>query len=130
MSGLIGRHWFGLLAAGAAAWMLAGVPAASSATAGYTAPSANIGHPQAVKYPMDAQRAGEEGTVAIQVYVLDSGRIHRARLLRSSGIDRLDNAALESVLGWHFKPATRNGQPTSGWATVQVVYKVPAPGGQ
>jgi len=128
MSNSLARHWVGLLAAGAAAWMLSGLPALADPMRGYTPPT--TAGPQVVKYPMDAQRAGEEGTVAIQVYVLDSGRIHTARLLRSSGSDRLDNAALESVLAWHFNPAKQNGDPVSGWATVQVVYKVPAPAGQ
>ena len=128
MSSSIGRHWITLLAAGAAALMLASVPASSSTAPGYTPPSANVGHPQAVNYPMDAQRAGEEGAVAVQVYVTTNGKVQRARLVGSSGFDRLDNAAIGSVMAWEFKPATQNGQLTSGWATVQVVYKIPAPG--
>jgi periplasmic protein TonB len=123
----ITRQWITLLAAGAATLMLVGVSAASSAMAGYTPPSSNVGHTQAVKYPMDAQRAGEEGTVAIKVFVGANGKIRAVRMLKSSGFDRLDNAALESVLAWEFKPATQDGKPVSGWVTVQLVYKVPGP---
>ena len=80
---------------------------------------------QIVKHPEASQRAGEEGTVSVQVFVSDSGEVRRARLMRSSGSDRLDNAAIESVLAWRFKPATDNGRNVSGWATVHVTYKVP-----
>jgi protein TonB len=119
------RYGIAFAAAFAAAVMTS---AAAYASAGpdYTAPTA--AGPQSVKYPTDAQRAGEEGTVVVQVLVTGSGDVHQARLVRSCGIDRLDNAAIESVLGWHFKPAQQNGSPVTGWATVQVVYKVPAEG--
>ena len=113
------------LVAAFAATAIIGLSSAADAS-GYQPPVA--AGPQVVKYPFDAQRNGEEGTVGIQVLVTSSGDIHSARLVRSSGSDRLDNAALESVLGWHFKPAQENGSPVQGWATVQVVYKVPAEG--
>jgi TonB family protein len=84
---------------------------------------------QLAKYPMEAQRNGWEGTVVVQVYVNEDGKITKARMTHSSGFDVLDNAAVESVLGWHFEPAVEHGGTASGWATVQVVFKVPPPEG-
>jgi TonB family protein len=110
---------------GAAALMMLSLPVAASTS---DAPPRADG-PQTVNYPMDLQRAGKEGTVSIQVYVLESGRVQRARLVQSSGDDDLDNAAVASVMSWKFNPAVRGGDTVSDWATVRVVYKVPA-GGQ
>lgn len=109
----------------ASAFALATLPA-SAELSGTHPPRTN--GPQVVKYPTDLQRAGEEGTVGIQVYVTEDGAIRRLRVVRSSGNERLDNAALESVLAWKFNPAEENGHTTAGYATVQVVYKVPEPG--
>jgi TonB family protein len=120
MSNTIGR-WIAPLVAAAGILTLAGVPA--TAGSNYKAPA--VVPNQVAKYPEAAQRAGEEGVVSVQVFVSDSGDVRRARLTRSSGSDRLDNAAIESVLGWRFKPATDNGRNVSGWATVNVVFKVP-----
>lgn len=115
------RSWVALMAGAAALALVAG--SAGASVSGDHGPATN--GPQVVKYPEDAQRAGEEGTVSLQVFVLESGRIHKVRVLHSSGIDRLDTAAIESVMGWKFNPATKNGAPTDGYTTVQVVYKVP-----
>ena len=114
-----------MAALSAAAALVISLPAGAST--GSDSPPRAAG-PQTVEYPMDLQRAGREGTVGIQVYVTDSGKIARVRLVSSSGDDALDNAALGSVLSWKFNPAQRSGQPVSDWATVRVVYKVPTPG--
>lgn len=118
-----GRSWIALLAAGAAMAMIAG---SADAATGYVPPA--VAGPQVVKFPEDAQRAGEQGTVAIRVFVTDSGRISRLRMTQSSGSDRLDTAAIESVLAWKFNPAEQDGRPVSGDTVVKVVYKVPEPG--
>jgi TonB family protein len=114
-------RWVAPLAAAAGILALSGVPAAAADN--YKPPVA--AGQQIVKYPEASQRNGEEGTVFIQVYVSDSGQVRKARLTRSSGSDRLDNAAIESVLAWRFKPATDAGRNVSGWANVHVTYKVP-----
>jgi TonB family protein len=109
-----------LVAVVAGSLMVSGLPAA----AGDYKPPVAAGA-QIVKYPEAAQRSGEEGTVFVQVYVNEHGAVRKARLMRSSGIDRLDNAAIESVLAWRFKPAQQDGTTVSGWANVRVTYKVP-----
>jgi len=62
-------------------------------------------------YPAISRRMGEEGKLILRVELDESGRIENARVVDSSGYDRLDNAALEAVKSWQCKPAMRNGEP-------------------
>lgn len=120
MSNMFGHRWVAPFAAAV------GIIALSlPAVAGENYKPPTMAGPQTVKYPADAQRAGEEGVVVIQVFVSTEGEVRKARLLNSSGIDRLDNAAIESVLAWRFKPAQENGSTVARWTDVRVVYKVP-----
>lgn len=62
-------------------------------------------------YPAISRRMGEEGKLILRVELDESGRIENARVVDSSGYDRLDNAALEAVKSWQCRPAMRNGEP-------------------
>lgn len=76
-------------------------------------------------YPAADVRAGNEGNVQIEVYVLPDGRVGDARILRSSGFPRLDQAALdEAKRRWRLQPATRNGEPFAQWYPLRVVFKL------
>jgi periplasmic protein TonB len=61
-------------------------------------------------YPEVARRRGWEGTVVIHLMLDEDGLPHGLRIQSSSGFDELDRAALASVQGWRFRPATRNGE--------------------
>jgi protein TonB len=91
-----------------------------------TAPKVDTTKPTPVVYPQVSQRAGEEGTVVLAVYVNDSGQAEKIDVAKSSGYDDLDNAAVETAFNWHYVPAIRGGETASDWARVQVVYKLPA----
>lgn len=62
-------------------------------------------------YPAISRRMGEEGKLILRVELDESGRIENARVVDSSGYDRLDNAALDAVKSWQCRPAMRNGEP-------------------
>ena len=62
-------------------------------------------------YPVASRRFGEEGVVVLRVELDESGRVATARIDRSSGHDRLDEAALAVIKTWRCTPAQRNGQP-------------------
>jgi len=81
--------------------------------------------PTAIVYPPTAQVAGEQGTVIVDVFVGTNGKVSRYAIAKSSGFDDLDNAALESVMNWHYVPASRDGDTVGDWAQVNVVYKLP-----
>lgn len=62
-------------------------------------------------YPAISRRMGEEGKLVLRVELDESGRIDDAKVLNSSGYERLDTAALAAVKSWHCNPSLRNGQP-------------------
>jgi periplasmic protein TonB len=88
-------------------------------------PSIDASQPTPIVYPLTAQRAGEEGTVLVNVFVTGRGKPQTANVAKSCGNPDLDNAAVESALNAHYLPAIRDGETTSGWLTVQIVYKLP-----
>jgi TonB family protein len=64
-------------------------------------------------YPWEALQRNEQGVVAVQYVVDDKGDVVECMIETSSGYARLDAAACPIVRRWKFKPATRNGMPTS-----------------
>lgn len=62
-------------------------------------------------YPAQSRRLGETGLVVLRVELGESGNVALARVDRSSGYPRLDEAALAAVRTWRCLPASRNGQP-------------------
>lgn len=57
------------------------------------------------KYPIEAIRAGHEGTVMVEVHITSDGLVTSARVEQSSGFQELDNAAVASAYQWHLDPA-------------------------
>jgi protein TonB len=77
------------------------------------------------EYPPSSRRAGEAGTVILEVYVLETGRVGDARVKQSSGFPKLDEAALREVKrSWRLKPGTENGQPVPMWGQFAVTFKL------
>jgi TonB family protein len=51
--------------------------------------------------------------------------VHDAKVARTSGSDRLDQAAVsEAKARWHLRPATRDGRPFEQWLTLRVVFRL------
>lgn len=77
------------------------------------------------EYPPSSRRAGEEGTVQLQVYVLESGRAGEVKVARSSGFPKLDEAAVKEVQrNWRFVPGKEDGKPVSMWHTFAVTFRL------
>lgn len=83
-------------------------------------------HPQP-PYPDSAQVSGEQGNVVLDVRVLANGHVRNVTVDQSSGFADLDNAAVEGVMRWHFLPALRDGDTTTEWTKVTIVYQLPMP---
>ena len=62
-------------------------------------------------YPAISRRMGEEGKLVLRVELDENGRIDDAKVIDSSGYERLDTAALTAVNSWQCNPSRRNGQP-------------------
>ena len=76
-------------------------------------------------YPARAIREGSTGTADIEVYVLPSGRVGDARVIRSTGFDALDASALEEAKRkWRLMPATRDGVAYAQWHRLRVTFKL------
>ena len=58
-------------------------------------------------YPNRARRAGWEGFVEAELTVTSDGVVQDVRLLKSSGKDLLDTAALDALRMWRFAPTSR-----------------------
>jgi protein TonB len=56
---------------------------------------------------------GEQGQVVYSVLIGADGLPVSARLVKSSGFDRLDDASLSAVMRWRYTPGKRNGMPTA-----------------
>lgn len=77
------------------------------------------------EYPPSSRRAGEAGTVILEVYVLENGRVGEARVKQSSGHPRLDEAAVREVKrSWRLKPGTENGKAVPMWGQFAVTFKL------
>jgi len=60
-------------------------------------------------YPRESQRRREHGTVILRVLVDADGRPAQVQVERSSGFERLDDAAREAVEKFLFRPYEVNG---------------------
>ena len=75
-------------------------------------------------YPAASKRLGEEGIAAVKVCVDDNGRVVSATLSRSSGADRLDEAAVKVARVYKLIPPTENGKPVAGCGDLPVRFKL------
>lgn len=75
-------------------------------------------------YPVQALRAGEQGTVFVLAQVDVSGRVSDVRIARHSGSPTLDRAAQNEVRRWMFEPALHNGRPVMASVEVPVSYRL------
>ena len=67
----------------------------------------------ATVYPAMSRRLGEEGTTVYSVLIGADGKAVSARLVKSSGFERLDKAAYDTVMRRRYTPGTRDGVPVA-----------------
>jgi TonB family protein len=72
------------------------------------------------QYPPEALEAKVEGVVIIEARIERDGTVGDARVLRS--IPLLDDAAVEAVRQWEFRPTWLNGEPVPVIMTVTVNF--------
>jgi protein TonB len=75
-------------------------------------------------YPPISRRLGEQGEVVLRAFIEADGTASRVELLRSSGFDRLDRAALTAAKDWRYRPGTRAGRPEAMWFKLPVVFEL------
>jgi protein TonB len=99
----------------------ASAPAASSAAP--TRPEPLAGQTPAPRYPTQALRRGESGTVMVRAQIGPDGTANDVEVANSSGSRHLDRAAVDAVKRWRFRPAMRDGQPTAGTVMVPISFQ-------
>ncbi|MBX3727508.1 MAG: energy transducer TonB, partial [Xanthomonadales bacterium] len=77
-----------------------------------------------LRYPPQAMRRGEQGTVTLRIYVDAEGNPERVEMQRSSGSRLLDQEAMRAVRGWKFRPAMQSGRPAPGWVIVPIDFRL------
>jgi protein TonB len=75
------------------------------------------------KYPAQALRNGERGTVMVSVEIGADGVPTDVGVAKSSGSRHLDRAAVDAVRRWRFRPAMADGRPTTGQVQVPISFE-------
>ena len=75
-------------------------------------------------YPIEARKAGLEGTVMLRVTVAPDGRVTSVTVVESSGHKILDNAARDGVARWRFAPARRATGAIASVINVPIEFKL------
>jgi protein TonB len=73
-------------------------------------------------YPAIPREAGIQGTVTLQATISKSGTIENLRAV--SGPPMLQQAALDAVKTWVYRPYLLDGQPVEVETTVQVIFSL------
>ena len=73
-------------------------------------------------YPPLSKRLGEQGKVVIRAFIDANGTATQAEVRTSSGYDRLDQAALQTVLKWRYVPGKRAGVSEGMWFNVPIHF--------
>jgi periplasmic protein TonB len=104
----------------------AGAPAVAAppAPARVVLPSSDADYLQNTRpaYPAMSKRLGEQGQVLLRVLIEVDGKAQKAEIKTSSGYDRLDQAALATVLRWRYVPGKRAGVAEAMWFNVPINF--------
>lgn len=75
-------------------------------------------------YPPISRRMGEQGRVMLRVYVNADGRAEQVEIRESSGFERLDKAARNTVQHWRFVPARQGDKGVAAWVLVPISFSL------
>jgi protein TonB len=83
---------------------------------------ARAGQPE---YPPASRRAGETGSVTLNICVDVTGRPTEVKVAKSSGFERLDEAASSyASRNWKLVPAKEDGKPIASCGNFMVTFKL------
>ena len=76
------------------------------------------------KFPEIAQEAGIEGTVVVQVFVDEKGRVKETLILKGIPNTGLDEAATSAIRGVRFRPAKQRERAVGVWISIPVNFRL------
>ena len=97
-------------------------PAAPAAAPTVQLPSSDADYLQNPRppYPSLSRRLNEQGKTTVRVLIGIDGQPQRAEVAKTSGFERLDQAAIATVMRWRFVPGKRGGAPEAMWFNVPI----------
>lgn len=75
------------------------------------------------KYTIEARKARVTGVVILEAVIDEQGNVKDVKV-RQGLSDGLDQAAVEAVRTWKFKPARMDGKPVAVWYTLSVSFTI------
>ena len=75
-------------------------------------------------YPSEAKRRNIQGKVLVEVVVTSEGAAQKVVIVRSSGYESLDEAAVDAVRDWRFVPARKGSKSVQANVIVPVEFKI------
>jgi len=97
--------------------------AAAGDGSGSSSAHADYGQNPVPRYPTEARRHAQQGTVVLRVEVGVDGSVARIEVAQSSGFDALDDSAIDTVRSrWRFVPARRDGIAVASWCEVPIRF--------
>jgi len=76
------------------------------------------------EYPPREMLAGIEGDVMVEILVNEQGLVENAWILLADGPQSFEDASLNAVKQFRFKPPTENGKPIPMWIRFQVRFRL------
>lgn len=97
-------------------------PAPAAAQVEQPSSSADYLNNPSPPYPAQSKRLGEQGRVLVRVRIEIDGTASAAEVATSSGFQRLDLAALQTVKHWRFAPGKRAGVAEAMWFSIPIHF--------
>lgn len=73
-------------------------------------------------YPASAREDKVEGTVILTTVIDEQGKVQDPKVATSSGNEDLDQAAMDAISQWTFRPATLDGKPVAVYYTLTIRF--------
>lgn len=85
-----------------------------------------VSPPPPPRYPSQARRRNQQGIVRVEVRLDERGNQLKLSLVRSSGVESLDQAALEAVTRWRFRPKVIDGRAVPSRVEIPIEFALTA----
>lgn len=82
-----------------------------------------ISNPGTVELPSWVIRELWQGTVVIALSVRENGTVGETLVMTSSGNGKLDRLAEETLRGWRFEPAMKDGKPVYECVQISIIFE-------
>lgn len=92
-------------------------------------PGGEVAEPRKVKdvppkYPEDARKRRDSGTVVMELVIDTEGQVKAVRVVDAPPSEELTQAAVEAVRQWRYEPTAKDGRPVPILLTVTVRFRL------